>query len=239
MRELLAPAMERPSAMVLAEDYYLIVVDSFTAPFTDERQLDEVDLVTLLSGSVRPLSARAREELLSNRFSYYADECVVITRDRAFIHQPGGSAGMLDVLEAANAQLLELRYYDALLDDELPRMYDLVARARHVPRMSAPRRLSDLARGLYTLVAEVTELTERVDNALQILGNTYLTQVYIATLRQFGVPSLGKAVDRKLAIIRDTYAALYDEASASRADILEIAIIALIVLEIVLALVRL
>ena len=34
-----------------------------------------------------------------------------------------------DVLEVANAQLLEMRYYDELLDAELPRMYDLIERA--------------------------------------------------------------------------------------------------------------
>jgi uncharacterized Rmd1/YagE family protein len=39
-------------------------------------------------------------------------------------------------------------------------------------------------------------------------------------------------VDRKLAIIRDTYAALYDEASSRRAELLEIIIIFLIIMEI-------
>ena len=45
----------------------------------------------------------------------------------------------------------------------------------------------------------------------------------------------GVAVDRKLAIIRDTYTALYDEATAARAEYLELAIVLLIVLEIVMA----
>jgi uncharacterized Rmd1/YagE family protein len=45
-------------------------------------------------------------------------------------------------------------------------------------------------------------------------------------------------VDRKLAIIRDTYTALYDEASAARSALMEAAIIVLIVIEVVLALPR-
>ena len=36
------------------------------------------------------------------------------------------------VLEFANAQLLELRYYDAMLDAELPRMYDRIAALRRL-----------------------------------------------------------------------------------------------------------
>lgn len=42
-------------------------------------------------------------------------------------------------------------------------------------------------------------------------------------------------MDRKLAIIRDTYTALYDEASDARATFLEVAIVVLIIVEIVIA----
>ena len=49
---------------------------------------------------------------------------------------------------------------------------------------------------------------------------------------------VGAAVDRKLAIIRDTYTALYDEASSRRAEMLEWTIILLIAFEIVLSLLR-
>jgi uncharacterized Rmd1/YagE family protein len=45
-------------------------------------------------------------------------------------------------------------------------------------------------------------------------------------------------VERKLAIIRDTYAALYHESSASRTELMEFLIIVLILAEIVIALVR-
>jgi uncharacterized Rmd1/YagE family protein len=45
-------------------------------------------------------------------------------------------------------------------------------------------------------------------------------------------------VNRKLAIIRETYTALYDEAASARAEILEIAIVFLILFEIVMALVK-
>jgi uncharacterized Rmd1/YagE family protein len=45
-------------------------------------------------------------------------------------------------------------------------------------------------------------------------------------------------IDRKLTIIRDTYAMLNGEMQARRAELLEIAIIVLIVFEIVLSLIR-
>ncbi|HEX8778188.1 MAG TPA: hypothetical protein VF738_08710 [Rhodanobacter sp.] len=237
LRARIAPALERPGATVIQEDYQLMVVDTFREPPGDALQ-GALDLVPLLAAEPRPLSEDAREALLRHRFAHLAGDCVVVTRDRAFLYQPDGDAGVAAVLEVANAQLLELRYYDALLDAELPRMYALVARTRTVSPLSAPGRLSRLARRLYTLVAEVTELTGRVDNALQVTGHPYLARVYTTTLESFGVPALRAAVDRKLAIIRDTYAALYDEAAVSRAGLLELTIIVLIGVELFMAMFR-
>jgi len=143
-----------------------------------------------------------------------------------------------DVIEVANAQLLEMRYYDELLDDELPRMYDLVETTRRTANFMQSRRYAKLARGLYTLVAEVTELTEKVDNALQVTEDVYLARIYAAALELFRVRVVAAAVDRKLSIIRDTYTALYDEAQSSRSALMELSIILLIVIEIALAVVR-
>ena len=142
---------------------------------------------------------------------------------------------MADVIEVANAQFLQMRYYDELLDAELPRMYDLVEETTRRFTVG-PRRFAGLARKLYTLVAEVTELTEKVDNALQVTEDVYLARVYTAALDLFRVKAVSDAVDRKLAIIRDTYAALYDEAASSRAGLMEAAVVILILVEIVLAL---
>jgi uncharacterized Rmd1/YagE family protein len=54
----------------------------------------------------------------------------------------------------------------------------------------------------------------------------------------FRVPNVSAAVDRKLAIIRETYTALHDEAAGARAAFLETAILALIAVEIALSLLR-
>jgi len=205
---------------------------------TAEQLLERVDLAPLLSGEQRALSTAARQDLLRQCFSYYTDDLTVLTWDRAFIYEPRGDSDVIDVLEVANAQLLEMRYYDEVLDAELPRMYDLIERAQRTVPLFAPWRFANLARRLTTLVAEVTELTERVDNALQVTEDVYLARVYAAALELFRVPAFGAAVDRKLSIIRDSYTALYHEASAARSALMEAVIVGLIATEIVLALLR-
>jgi len=239
VRTLLAEALVRPTGSAIEEDYLIGTVHAFSEPLTAAALRDRVDLVPLLSGEHRALSDGARRDLLRQSFSYYADDLVVLTWDRAFIYEPRGDSDVADVLEVANAQLLEMRYYDELLDDELPRMYGLVQTTRRTAtNILAPRRFATLARRLYTLVAEVTELTEKADNALQVTEDVYLARIYASALGLFRVPTVSAAVDRKLSIIRDTYTALYDEANSSRAGLMEFLILVLIAVEIVLALVR-
>jgi hypothetical protein len=238
VRQGVGAALIRPTPETLEEDFLIGVVNSFSEPITAELLEERLDLIPLLSGEHRPLSEGARRDLLRHRYSYYADDLVALTWDRAFIYEPRGDADVIDVLEVANAQLLEMRYYDELLDDELPRMYDLVEATRRHWRLPGARRFADLARRLYTMVAEVTELTEKVDNALQVTEDVYLARIYSAALELYRVPTVSAAVERKLSIIRDTYTALYDEAHASRSEVLEIIILLMIAVEIVLAVVR-
>jgi hypothetical protein len=233
LRAAVGAAWDRPSDSALVEDYLVATVHAFSEPIAAPTLGTDIDLVPLLSGEHRRLADGARQDLLGRRFSYYTDDLVVLTWDRAFIYEPRRDTDVADVIEVANAQLLEMRYYDELLDDELPRMYDLVEATR---RWSfAPRRFAKLARRLYALVAEVTELTEKVDNALQVTEDVYLARVYTAALELFRVKLVSAAVDRKLSIIRDTYQALYDESASARAGLMELLILILILVEVVLA----
>jgi hypothetical protein len=238
VRQGIGEGLVRPTPSMLEEDYLIGVANAFSEKLAAEALMERLDLIPLLTGEQRPLSESARRDLLRHRYSYYTDDLVVLTWDRAFIYEPRGDADVIDVLEVANAQLLEMRYYDELLDAELPRMYDLVEAARRRWSIPGARRFADLARRLYTMVAEVTELTEKVDNALQVTEDVYLARIYAAALELYRVPTVSAAVDRKLSIIRDTYTALYDEASSSRSGLLEIIIVVMIAVEIVLAVIR-
>jgi hypothetical protein len=234
---IIAPALHQPAATRLQEDYLVAIVHRFDDTPDAETLLRRIDLAALLSGERRPLSPAARTDLLRHRFSWYADDLVALTWDRAFLYDPRGESDVTDVIEVANAQLLEMRYYDELLDAELPRMYGHVAETRRGMTLLRARRYAGLARRLHTLVAEVTELTERVDNALQVTEDVYLARIYAAALEQFRVAPVTAAVNRKLSIIRETYTALHAEAAGARTELLEVAIVLLILFEIVMALV--
>lgn len=240
--ERIQPAVERPSVAAQTEDYVVFRVDALrdeSGARMSPQRLDDAAVVPLLFAESRPLSADARRDLLPHRYSYYADDLALLTWDNALVVEPRpDDADVQYILEFANAQLLELRYYDAVLDAELPAMYDRIAAARqgigHLLRRGYARILGDLQ----ARVADSTELVERAENALKVTDDVYLARIYSAALEIFRAGPWRAGIDRKLGIIRDTYAMLNGEAQAARAEVLEIAVVALILLEVALAVVR-
>lgn len=235
----LRPAITKPGLSPVLEDYVVFRIHQLTdhagSRCNTERLTDE-DIARLLLGEARPLSAATRRELLSPRFAYFEDDLAVLTWNAALVVEPvTEDTDVQYILEFANAQLLELRFYDALLDQELPRMYDRIDEARHGFHLLG-RGYSRLLATLQTRVAEATELVERTENALKVTDDVFLARIYAAALEVFRGPAWRSGVDGKLAIVRDTYAMLNAESQARRSEILELTIVVLIVFEIVAAL---
>src|SRR5207248_3952136 len=81
-------------------------------------------LVKLLLGETgaRRLSDDEVSDVIARARSYFDDDLAVVDWNSAFVLEPSGGREILDILEFANSQLLELRYYDALLDRHLRRI---------------------------------------------------------------------------------------------------------------------
>lgn len=244
IRELTArigEAIARPEIAPVSEDYVVYRVTRLLGlrnrplPASALRQLD---VVPLLLNEDRPISDEARRELLPHWFSYYADDLSVLTWNTALVVDPVETESDVQlILEFANAQLLELRHYDALLDAELPRMYDRIESARKGTRGLFGRRYATLLADLQTLVADSTEIVERAENALKVTDDIFLARVYGAALELFRERAWRAGIDHKLGIIHQTYAMLNAESMAVRSEVLEIAVIVLILAEIIIALV--
>jgi hypothetical protein len=244
LTEQLAPAIERPQLAPVTEDFVVFrltrLADAHGTALAPS-VLQDGDIASLLLNERRPLSVAAQRELLPHRyrFSYYEDDLAFLTWDNALVIDPAVQDEDIQyILEFANAQLLELRVYDALLDAELPAMYDRIAaaRARWLPSMG--RNLRRVLAALQTRVADITEPVERVENALKVTDDVYLARVYAAALDLFREQTWRRGIDRKLAIIRGTYEMLNGEAQAARSEMLEMIIVVLIVAELVLALIE-
>jgi len=233
------PAIVRPDVSRISEEYIVYRIDrledSSTGRPISPDTLPEEDLARLLVGEARAPSPQARREILSHRFSYFEDDLTIVTWSAALVVESvREDTDVQYVLEFANAQLLELRLYDAMLDTELPRIYDEIEAARR--RTSFLRgRFSGLLSAIQARVADATEAVERADNALKVTDDVFLARIYGAAIEIFRGPAWRSGIERKVRIIRDTYTMLNAEAQSRRAEFLEITVIVLIVLEILIA----
>ena len=180
-----------------------------------------------------PPSAVTKEELRPYTFSYSDNDLVVLSWDTALVLEPGGSMDIPDLLEFANAQLLELRVYDDMVDRELDIINDRMI-AQVPPSIWKIKRYESLAARVMRTVVDLTAVTEKIDNAVKVTEDVYYSRVYTSALSLFKVRQWETSIDNKITIAARYYDMLYREISNKRTEFLEFIIVILIALEIVL-----
>jgi len=235
----LGPALEKPHAWEGLETYHVFVVRAFDAPLPAGEVLERAPLARLLLGetSATPLSEQEAADVVKHHFSYLADDLAVVDWNSAFLYEPSGVADIADLLEFATAHLLELRYYDALLDRELGAIYGEMQAGRGLERRFT-RRYARLQRRTAALLLELSEMIERLENGVKIVGDFYLARLYQAAVRRFRLPAWQEDVLRKQRLLADVNRLLNDAADVRRGELLETTIILLILWEILWALLR-
>ncbi|MBI5588316.1 MAG: hypothetical protein HY889_08130 [Deltaproteobacteria bacterium] len=222
------------------EDYTIFYVERLGDGFEgiqSEEFVKRYDPSRLLLYEARELSDFTRRDTLRHSFSYYPDDLVIIHVDNAFILDPTGSLDMPDILEFANAQFLELRYYDHVIDGELESIYaELTGKSRVA--LFRLREYGRLVRKMTRTVSEITELTEKVNNSLKVTEDIYYSRIYRTFMSLLRSRDWEVSIAEKLQVIINTYKMTHDEIALQRGHLLELGIIILIVLEIILFIVK-
>lgn len=227
VQKALAPALVRGAQRDVMEEFSI---------FYFREWHPEWDPVPLLLGEDEPVSPQLRQDLLRHSYSYTPEDLTIISFDGALVYEAGGSTDVPDLLELARAQLLELRYYDGVLTEEVDRMYDAiedVGRAGRFRRLGHYRRIMT---HLMELVVDITEFTERLHNSLKVTEDMYYARIYTAALAIFRTKMWMESIERRLAVIQQSYSLLSNEVITERFIWLESAIVILFVLEIILGL---
>ena len=231
-----------PSAMrgtrerLLAEDYLVLAITSMGSRSAADELIARHgrDIAQSLRGEVLPLSAQEQEEILRHRLSYAADDLVIPTWNAAFVYDTEvGAQAALEILEFANSQLLEFRYYDQLLDVELARIYAQLQRPHWWEALSG-RGYVRAAHQLHSLFIDVNEITDYTQNALKMVGDIYAARVFHLTASRLGLDVWKASVNEKLKTLADIYRFAVDQVGIARGHFLELTIIAILVLELVL-----
>lgn len=239
IRGTIAPAIQDARLWNERESYTVFRVREVEGNPTAAQLLAAPTLARLILGEAREqhLSEHEQADVLSQAFSYTDRDLAVIDWNCAFLYEPPHfeSNDVADLLEIANAQLLEFRYFDDVLDQELTRMYDAVEQHRGAATLlRSPYK--KLLRELMLTLIELSEFIERVENALVIVADVYLGRVYEAAVKQLRIPQWQAQVQRKQKLLSQTYELLKGEVDHGRALTLEMMVVGLILLEILIAL---
>ena len=234
--ERLRPALHEPRPTSLSEDYFVYAVTAADGAPTGDALVAAHgdDIARLLRGEADALSTQERDEVLRHRLSYLASDLVVPSWNGAFVYDSeAGVPGALEILEFANSQLLQFRYYDQRLDRELTRIYARLQTTRwYEPWIG--RRYTAAARELHALFIDVNELTDRTENALKLVGDVYAARLLGLAAARLGLGAWKDAVRDKLKTLDDIYRFAVDQTAMDRGEILEAAIVFILVLELVL-----
>ncbi len=238
-RRLIAPWIERLHPAVydfahsdMSEEYILFQLAGPRLPWLEEHGDWIAGLVRLES---EPLSRDEVREATKLALAYTPSDLVVLDWAAGFIVD-ADCADTLQVIEFANVQLLEFRHIDDRLDDRLEAAYRLIRperRRRWGTGLWATHGVA--VRQVRELEIEAASLFERVDNALKLIGDHYLSRIFDLASTRFHLRGWQQSIRRKLETVGDVYDLLVQQSGGQRMEALEITVVLLIALEIALA----
>lgn len=226
------PAMAKVNEWEVFEDYIIYYVEKFSHDLEDAAEiLKSEDIAALiLNEENKSLSLQSIERIYDSKLQYYKNDLTLIDWNSALVIEPSGSLDIPDVIEFAQNQLLEMRYYDDLLDKKLREIYSAI----ELKDMSIfSSKYSDIALGAGQNYIEIAEIVESVENSLKVIGDLYHSVVFRSASKKFRFTDWQTSIDNKLKNLADISALLLDNINNRKSHILEITIIALISLELI------
>ncbi len=230
LADVLQSALSDRHAWNVIEDYVIYFFEQVDGIDKAADLLEKVDVAALiLAERAEELADASRRPILDSVFQYGMHDMAIVDWNSAIVLEPTGSRDIADVLEFALTHLLEMRYYDDLLDRRLDAVYDTfqVRRGRLFGR-----RIAALTREANARYIELSEFIERVENSLKVVGDLYLATIFRAAGRRFRLADWQQNVTRKMNLLARVSDLLQGEVDVTRSHWLEIIIILLIAYEV-------
>jgi hypothetical protein len=231
--ERIAPAVVRPYAEWLGEDYYIFLLSDVPGNPAGQDLLAQhcPEIAQILRGEQAALARSECDDVVQSSLSYYPNDLLVVGWNAALLYDtPAGAETSVQILEYANSQLLEFRHYDEWLTRELTGVY---ASLKHRAGILRRWKMRAEALRLNSITVEVTELVERSDTAIKFVSDMYSARLYRLAAAKVGVPEYKNLVNEKLRIAEGLYRSLIDEFHQSRGFVLEVMVVIILVIELV------
>jgi hypothetical protein len=192
------------------------------------------ELASLIRFETENLSEHVRDEILSDAFSYYHKDLIIIDTQAAILCDDEYDE-ILDLFDFANVQHLELQVFDRMLDTKLNVAYEHDRKSpplqAYLPFIGAI--VSDPVGELSRLKVDISVITDRLETSVKLAGEAYISQLYQVLSEKLDLNNWKESISRKLAIIHDIGSIYEHKLEVIREDLLTCSIIVLIMLELI------
>lgn len=232
----LRPALKDPHEWPEFEDYVIFFLEKINGIAKAEELIEKADIARLLIAETSDkLAKKNRDSILHSTYQYSEDDMAIIDWNSALVIEPSGRKEVPEVIEFALTHMMEMRYYDFLLDQKLTTIYDAVEESRS---KLLSGRFTKLAKEASALFIEFTEFLERIDNSFKVVGDFYLANIFRVSGEEFRITEWQNNITRKMNLLARVSEMLQGEVNVSRSLWLEITVVVLIAFEILTALLK-
>jgi hypothetical protein len=225
-------SMGKLSEWEMNEDYLLYFIEKFEIPLEEASSIlenENIAALILLEDNLE-LAPQIAERIYESKLQYYKNDMTIIDWNSGLIIEPSGSMDIPDVIEYALSQLLEMRYYDDLLDKKLRQIYSAI----ELKEMSIfSGRYTELALDAGQKYIEIAEIVESVENSLKVIGDMYHAVVFRTASKKFRFSDWQSSIDNKLENLVDICKLLLDNINSRRSQLMELIVIFLIGIELI------
>ena len=234
--KLITPALRDPHHWPEFEDYVIYFFEEIANVKNMTDFLEKADVARLIvAENSAALAERSKKSILESIYQYSDQDLAIIDWNSAVVVEPSGRKEVPEVIEFALTHMMEMRYYDSLLDQRLTLLYDEIEESRGKFFNNKFLKLSREASARYI---EFSEFIERVDNSFKTVGDFYLAQIFRAAGEEFRIPEWEQNITRKMNLLASLSQLLQGEINVNRSLLLEVTIVVLIVFELVAALTK-
>lgn len=240
MRQALLPYSIKPVPKLSDEEAYtvffissgLVGPEGQTIKSEDWLAANRRQVAAILTEEPDPskLSTQEAKDSTNRYISYYDRDLVVIDWDAALVvDEPKNFDETLYLMEVANVQLEELEAYDAILDEATERAYRDLARQNRIGGYS-----KSVQQSLREIRVDMARLSDELSNTTKFFGDWHLARIYKAISERFHLADWHKTIDEKLKTLDDMYQLLATDRNNRVMMLMEAAIVALFIIDIVL-----
>jgi len=229
IKQEIEPSMERHKIQVeeFFEDFLIFKVNKFyqKTKIPDLLKDHGKNIAKALRCDAGNLSENEIQDAIKNPLSYYEDDLVVVDWNAAFIYDKKESYDLIDVLEYALIESLELRTYDTVLDIVLEKAYTDISNIKKFSLYPHSKTISYLTE----VKVEISDIIEKVSNLIKLIGDVYLAKVYASASERFYMNEWRKSVEKKLDTIESIYSTISGRTWDRRLLLVEVFMTALFV----------